>query len=167
MQKNMSDALGAVLKDTDNRRIERGCSANYLIAHADGEIIDIEATPNDYDYIYNNGTIAHTNHFLSGRLQIRDVGKALWPDSITRLLRMNRLLGRTSGEADVESIKAMLRDHFGYPSSICRHPNEQAHELEQIETAASVIIDLSERKMYATEGPPCQQRYEAYTFEAS
>src|SRR6266700_2322725 len=47
----------------------RSSSANYLIAHASGAALDIEAAPGDFTRLYplfpEDGVLAHTNHFLA------------------------------------------------------------------------------------------------------
>src|SRR6266700_7809688 len=47
----------------------RSSSANYLIAHASGAALDIEAAPGDFTLLYlmfpEDGVLAHTNHFLA------------------------------------------------------------------------------------------------------
>ena len=48
----------------------RSSSANYLIAHASGAALDIEAAPGDFTRLYplfpEDGVLLHTNHFLAG-----------------------------------------------------------------------------------------------------
>ena len=49
----------------------RSSSANYLIAHAGGAALDIEAAPGDFTRLYpvypEDGVLRHTNHFLAPR----------------------------------------------------------------------------------------------------
>jgi len=152
--KTMSDAIGAVL------RAKRKCSANYLIAHKDGEAIDLEATPGDADYKYpTRGILVHANHFTSTRLSIKDRGKVRFPDTLIREPRAKRILSQRYGNIDIKTVQQLLRDHFNYPNSICKHIDERVPEIEQEETVASIIIDLNEKKMYVTEGPPCENTY--------
>ena len=46
----------------------RSSSANYLIAHASGSALGIEAAPGDFTRLYplfpEDGVLLHTNHFL-------------------------------------------------------------------------------------------------------
>lgn len=46
----------------------RSSSANYLIAHATGAVLDVEAAPGDFTCLYprfpDDGVLLHTNHFL-------------------------------------------------------------------------------------------------------
>ena len=54
-------------------------------------------------------------------------------------------------------------DHFGKPLSICTHIDPTVVEDKRVETVASVIMDLDERSLNITKGPPCLSEYEKYT----
>ena len=42
---------------------KRVCSANFVVGHGDGEIIDIETSPNAVSYLYPvDGLVTHSNH---------------------------------------------------------------------------------------------------------
>src|SRR5690606_38667501 len=44
----------------------RTCSANFVVGHADGEIIDMETSPDLVSYIHpTDGIVTHSNHFVS------------------------------------------------------------------------------------------------------
>src|SRR5580704_9661651 len=70
----------------------RSSSANYLIAHASGAALDVEAAPGDFTRLYpqfpDQGLLLHTNHFLSPRLHPVDVSLWAMPDSAIRLQRL-------------------------------------------------------------------------------
>ena len=102
--------------------------------------------------------LAHTNHFES-RLAVEDQGRKLLPDSILRYCRANKLLSRAGGEIDTGILQAILRDHVNHPSSICRHLDPRAHELELLQTNSSIIMDLNERVMLICKGQPCRGQY--------
>jgi len=158
--KAMGDALGAIL------RAKRKCSANYLIAHKDGEAFDIEAAPEDADYKYpTRGILVHANHFTSTRLNIKDTWKIRWPDTLIREHRAKRLLSRRYGKINLKIVQQLFRDHFNYPNSICKHVDERDPEIEQEISAASVIIDLNEKEMYVSAGPPCENEYRAVALD--
>src|SRR5205823_1980735 len=66
-----------------------------------------------------SGTVAvHTNHCLDPDLAAGDEFKRFLPDSEPRLARLHDLLAGATGEEDVVDA---LRDHSGYPRSVCRH----------------------------------------------
>src|SRR4051812_31203383 len=56
----------------------RSSSANYLIAHRDGQAVNIEGAPGEFDALFltfpDEGLLLHTNHFASGGHRGRDVG---------------------------------------------------------------------------------------------
>ena len=152
---SMGEALGKIFSH------QTGASANYLIGHMDGEAIDIETNPNGVEYLYSqDGTLTHANHFES-RLPVPDEGRKIFPDTILRSCRSGKFLAQQRGEIGVETLQTILQDHFNYPSSICRHPDTRAHELEQVQTNASIVMDLTERTMWVCEGNPCKGSYTA------
>ncbi len=96
-QKTIGDAIGAIVRAT------RADSLNYVIADLNGELYDIEATPNDYDLIYSDKMIVHANHFLSQRMRIeKDLIKEKSPDTHIRANRMRRLLEAQANSIDLE-----------------------------------------------------------------
>ena len=89
----MADALGAITRQP------RSSSANYLIAHRDGEAVNVEAAPGDFSRVSlafpsERGVLAHTNHFLSLPSNLKDI--ALWDgtDSPFRLRRLEQAFNR-------------------------------------------------------------------------
>ena len=126
----------------------RGSSINYLLCK-DGFVIDAELTPNYLDFIEpdEHGIIIHTNHFLHDRLKEKE--KRISSSSLTRFLRTKTLVKEMKAKIGVEEIKTILRDHFDYPSSICRHPG----------TNASAIINVTDREFLYTIGNPCSSDY--------
>jgi len=141
---------------------DRVCSANFLIGHGDGEIIDIEATPNEAAYLYPvDGLIAHSNHLVS-RGRAASEFERLGPHTLYRAPRLDRLLRRHLGRVEVAHIQAALADHFSAPNAICRHPDPELPEPKRVITVTSVILDLTARTMLATAGQPCSNPYVAY-----
>src|SRR6266700_7845780 len=137
----------------------RSSSANYLIAHAGGAALDIEATPGDFTRLYplypEDGALRHTNHFLA---DIHPADLALWamPSSAVRLQRL-----RAAGTArTLDDFGALLADHADYPHSVCAHPDPAAHPCEQGATIASVLMDLTARRIWLAAGNPCQVPFE-------
>jgi isopenicillin-N N-acyltransferase-like protein len=137
----------------------RSSSANYLIAHAGGAALDIEAAPGDFTRLYpvypEDGVLRHTNHFLA---DIHPADLALWamPSSAVRLQRL-----RAAGTArTLDDFGVLLADHADYPHSVCAHPDPAAHPYEQGATIASVLMDLTARRIWLAAGNPCQAPYE-------
>lgn len=137
-------------------------SANLLIAHRDGEAVNLEIIPEDVDCLYpDNGIITHSNHFLgfTNRKDLIDIVKSSSPDTLFRANRARQLLELDRGHIDVGSFQRVFKDHFSYPNSICRHVDVQRAEPQQGATLASAIIDMTEQTFYLTKGPPCQNEY--------
>ncbi len=147
------DALRPVV---DSRRT---CSANYVVGHADGEIIDLETSPDLVTYIHpTDGIVSHSNHFVSpghGQSQMEKIA----PNTLYRSSRTRRLLQRTAGTITFDDMKAVTSDHFGAPNSICRHPDERHPPAKRTMTTGAVLIDLNERVMHVADGPPCTYPY--------
>lgn len=153
--RSLSDAIGAVIS------AERSVSANFLIAHGEGEIIDLEITPEDVGFIYpERGILTHSNHFIDLRGRgIIDRVITICPDTLIRAERAKRLLSSRMGKIDVEALKETLRDHFNWPNSICRHEDPRFHQDLQLKTLASMIMDLNKRTIHISNGPPCENEY--------
>jgi len=138
----------------------RSSSANYLIAHASGAALDIEAAPGDFTRLYplfpEHGVLLHTNHFLAPHLEPVDVSLWAMPNSAVRL---QRLRAGARASAALEDFGALLADHADYPHGICSHPDPDEHPLEQGATIASVLMDLTARRLWLATGNPCQTPY--------
>jgi isopenicillin-N N-acyltransferase-like protein len=139
----------------------RSSSANYLIAHASGAALNVEAAPGDFTRLYplfpDHGLLLHTNHFLSPRLHPVDVSLWAMPDSAVRL---QRLRAGATRSATLAGFRALLADHADRPFGICSHPDPHDHPLEQGATIASVLMDLTARRLWLAAGNPCQASYE-------
>jgi len=149
------DALRPVL-ETD-----RVCSANVMVGHAAGEIIDLEAAPTDVAPLYpDEGILTHSNHFVSDVAE--SVNERRSPSTLYRASRLRRLLAENHGAIGEEAIGGALRDHFGHPASICKHVDTALPEEEYGQTNASLILDLEARRILAVRGPPCEGEYREY-----
>jgi isopenicillin-N N-acyltransferase-like protein len=150
----VSQALHAIT------RHHRASSANYLIAHGDGEAVNVEAAPGDYSRVFidfpDAGLLSHTNHFTNPRFGLKDVGMWEGPDSLLRLRRVQRLLEKRRGRLDVAALREVLSDHFGYPESVCAHPAPSLRPVEQYATQFSIVMDLDAVAMWLVQGNPCQ-----------
>ena len=146
---------------------DRCCSTNFLIGHADGEIINIEATPDFCSYMYpENGVVTHANHLVS-ETRIASEFERIAPHSLYRANRLERLLRQNSGTLGIDTIHHLLSDHFSAPSSICRHPDPSLPEPKRVISVAAAAIDLNSRTLYVTDGPPCQSDFQAVPLHAS
>jgi len=140
---------------------DRCCSTNFLIGHADGEIINIEATPDYCSYLYpEDGVVTHANHLVR-ETRIASQFERIAPHSLYRANRLERMLRGTSGMIELDTIQSLLSDHFSAPASICRHPDLTLPEPKRVITVAAAAIDLNERMLFVTDGPPCQSSFQA------
>jgi isopenicillin-N N-acyltransferase-like protein len=135
---------------------------SYLLADPHGELYSVETSATTHDIEYGEaGWLAHANHYLSAKMQALEE-PGTYAGSHVRLNRARRLLRAQLGAVTVDSLQMLLRDHVNYPNSICVHedPDDPPHEREL--TLASLVMDLTERVMWAAPGPPCQGTFSAY-----
>src|SRR5580658_8880143 len=145
---------------------DRCCSTNFLIGHAEGEIINIEATPDYCSYMYpENGVVTHANHLVS-ETRIASQFERIAPHSLYRANRLQRLM-RQSGKIGTDTIHSLLSDHFSAPASICRHPDMTLPEPKRVISVAAAAIDLNARTLYVTDGPPCESAFQAVPLHAT
>lgn len=162
----------------------RASSANYLLADSTGSVVDLEARPGGPATVHRlqpdaDGLLVHTNHFVSPEFDSVDYADLVESTSQFRLKRVRELLtaphptvdgsppadgrGRLSdGRARRDQHAAALSDHADAPGSVCRHPDRFMPMSEQVETVASVLIDVTTTTVELSEGPPCQHDYDSY-----
>jgi len=145
----------------------RTCSANFLIGQIDDRVVNLEAAPHAVGTQRpEGGVVAHTNHFLDpAALGVDEPVTDTRPFSEHRLARCRRLLAGAAGATTPASAMALLRDHDGYPQSLCRHPDARRHAARQSVTVASVVMDLHAGAMWISDGPPCANPYQALALE--
>lgn len=151
----LSESIGALI-ETD-----RACSANVLLGNDMGELVNLEILPESANYLSpSDGVLTHANHIEGdeGDSQL----ERILPDTICRAPRLRRLFADSRSNLSVADIQDALRDHVDHPTSICRHRNPAVPTQEQSTTRVSAILDLAERQMTATSGPPCQTTYRDY-----
>jgi isopenicillin-N N-acyltransferase-like protein len=135
---------------------------NYLLADAHGELYSVESAAVTHAILYGEeGWLVHTNHYLSPKMQALEQS-GTYAGSHVRLNRARRLLQARMGAVTLEGVKILLRDHVNWPDSICGHedPTDPPHERGQ--TVVSLVMDLTERAVWAAPGPPCKGEYVPY-----
>ena len=146
---------------------DRVGSANVMVGHGDGEVINIEASPRDANCLYpQDGLITHANHFVHPK-SVASRFERITPSTLYRAARLDRLLRRHLGRLELAHVEDALRDHFSRPGSICRHEDPTQPEAKRGCSVTSAIIDLSARTLYATDGPPCENPYQAFSLAAT
>ena len=136
------------------RKAPRSVSVNYCIASRENRAADIEAVPGQpVRFDPTNGIVTHANHLLVNRDLDISTAKRF------RGERLYELLNQKIGEITTEYIMECLRDHEGYPQSLCSHATENG---KLWQTNASLIYDLDAGKAWVCYGPPCEGEYKEY-----
>lgn len=140
----------------------RAAGYNHLIVHESGEIYNVEVSARRFSIIYNkDGYIAHTNHYLSAKMQEIEVDPEELISSRIRYFRALRLLNQSETHT-IKSLQTIQRDHVNYPNSICKHDFGEGNLLDREKTINALVIDLTAREMHIAWGNPCQNFYHTY-----
>jgi isopenicillin-N N-acyltransferase-like protein len=109
------------------------------------------------------GTLIHTNHCAHPDLVcVNDqYSEGIYGQSFPRKARAEAILGRASRPITLEEIQRLLSDHEGYPTSICRHPNDDA-AIGWQRSVVSVILEPAAGRLHLSRGNPCENPYELY-----
>ena len=143
-----------------------GTSGNHLLADAGGTAMDIECIPDgSFTVEPKDGVLAHSNHFLhpEAKASLVDVNLKKFPDTLVREARPRGALEGGRGRITLDSVKAALSDHEGYPVSVCSHPHPNPSG-ETSFTLTSAIMDLNDRRLFVAPGPACLGTYTEYRF---
>ena len=148
----------------------RSSSANYLLVDETGHAVDVEARPGDLRALHrlhpdDRGVLVHTNHFVSRDFgaegsMVVDYADLVESTSQFRLAQVASAVAAAEDPSDLDVYAAALTDHTDYPDSVCRHPDSALPDEEQSLTVASVLVDLSQRRMRLSEGPACVAGYQ-------
>ena len=145
-------------------RSTRARSGNLGLVTPQGPA-DIEATPETFRLVNADpdGVMVHTNHCVHPDLL--DVNEThadeLYGQTFDRKARSHALLDERTADISVDDIKAILSDHDGRPTSICRHPND--HPTSGADrSVVSIIVEPEAGRMHLTRGNPCDNPYEVY-----
>jgi isopenicillin-N N-acyltransferase-like protein len=142
----------------------RHVSVNMIVATAEGEGLNIELTPNHYFISYpsiKKDIYTHSNHFKSHSFLAKDniregsrVGSSLFRDR-----RLEKGLLKSWPNIDENSFANALKDHLGFPDSLCLHIPESGKENTSTQpndcTVASLIYNLTQKSVKLCRGQPC------------
>jgi isopenicillin-N N-acyltransferase-like protein len=135
---------------------------SYLLGDPNGELYGVETSATIHNIQYGEkGWLVHTNHYLSPKMQALEE-PGIYASSHVRLNRARRLLQGQLGKVTIASLQVLLRDHVNRPGSICMHEDLQAPPHEREQTLISLVMDLTERVVWAAPGLPCEGEYTAY-----
>ncbi|MDF2811284.1 MAG: peptidase [Microvirga sp.] len=147
--RSFSEALSAIYKSP------RGCANNMMLSHATGEAIDLETTPREVFWLApSDGLLVHANHFRSeaARAKLYDAGVALAPDSLSRELRLERLLRAKCGTIRVDDVISALHDTWGAPDGVLTLPQEE-WPCVLIGTTATIVMVPERGELYYCNEP--------------
>ncbi len=149
----------------------RSHSINIMLSHEGGEAVDFETTPAEVFWVKPaDGLLVHSNHFVSaGALaKLVDVGLAVTPDSLYRDSRVQARLARSRGRISPRDFREAFGDTFGSPYAVCRNPSGGGAGQPAVSTVATIIMDLTARKVWIAPTPyAAGSRYWEYDFESS
>ena len=161
-------ALLRVLLDSDDvaaacataRSLVHGASSNILVADRGGHAASIEVSPRGVAMLTpQNGTLAHTNHFL-------DAGQATQAAALSPLASTEQRLDcaltyAARGKLGMDDLSALLRDTSGGAFAVCRFPESALPPEVRVETVAGVVMDLAECTMWVAPDVPARVAFEA------
>lgn len=133
----------------------RASNYNNVLGDHTGRILDIEGSGTDARFILpQDGVLSHSNHYLHPEMQQHENRKD-WPSTLIREQRACSLVRKLKPHS-VASFQRILRDHQGYPGSICRHELGESGN----STVFSTIFEIEKGVVWYCQGPPCQTEYE-------
>ena len=140
----------------------RAIPANIMLSTPDGPA-NLEVTIDAVNVLKPEleEMLLHTNHCLHPNLTSINSDFPELIQSRPRLERMNHLLQSGVSCLSMESLKAALQDHSGFPRSICRHANDDPGH-GYWKTVFSVIMSVEAGEMHVARGNPCEAPYEVY-----
>jgi isopenicillin-N N-acyltransferase-like protein len=150
----------------------RASSANYLLADVGGAAVDVEARPGDASRLHRlerdeRGVLLHTNHFVSPAFDAVDYTDLVESTTDDRLERFADLVREADDVSELTLYQRALTDHANAPSSVCRHPDAGLPAPEQTMTVTAALVDLTERRLLVSQGPPCERGFEPVAWPGS
>lgn len=133
----------------------RYCSNNLMLAHGDGEAVDLECAPDEIFWLTpEDDILVHANHWVSAsaRTKLVDKGLATTPDSIYRQRRVTAALLAAKGDISWDVVKAALADEFGKPEGVLTWPAPASHNSVYC-TVATTLMDPRAQTMWVARKP--------------
>lgn len=133
-------------------------SINYVIASREGDGFVCETNPmENYMIEPHKGIVTQGND-----IRINPEIERFIPADDTHAVhfrgqRLDYLLRKKQGEITPEYIMECLKDHEGYPGSVCNHTANR-----ECQTIASMLYCLDRGIAYICWGNPCEGSYERY-----
>jgi len=158
--KTPADAISSMLAP------HRAAGYNHLLVHESGELYNVEVSARRFAIIYGNeGSVVHTNHYLSENMQeVEDTPDELISSRV-RYFRAKRLLKQVPKHS-IKTLQAILKDHVNFSNSICNHAIDLDDPLDREKTINSMVLDLTARELHIAWGNPCENPYHTYHLDA-
>ncbi|MGZ3609006.1 MAG: C45 family autoproteolytic acyltransferase/hydrolase [Ktedonobacteraceae bacterium] len=148
-----------LIKETD-----RCTSCFHMLVDRRGALAGVEATPaGQYVLRSASGVLTHANHCTSPELFIHDSNAREFPETLARGEHAQTLASKQ--KIDVHFLQSILTDHKTAPGSICLHVEPDIPLIENYESIASIIFDLTAGTVDIAEGPPCKNAYRCLLLE--
>jgi isopenicillin-N N-acyltransferase-like protein len=151
----LDDAVEAALNP------HRASSYNTILSHRDGGVVNVEGSATDAELIPPgpDGTLAHTNHYVSTRMLGYEGDPEYAAGSAVRYRRALEWLA--PGQITEHVLRRALQDHTGAPHSLCRHPEHGA----QSKTVFWCLADVTVGAVTYGRGNPCDSLEQRYAFD--
>jgi isopenicillin-N N-acyltransferase-like protein len=142
---------------------QRAGGYHYLLADAHGELYSVESSATAHAILYGEeGFLVHANHYIAPEMQTLEQ-PGTYAGSHVRFNRARRLLlAQTRDRTTMQVLQTLLRDHVNHPDSICSHEDPAVPPHKRLQTVTSLVMDLTERVVWAAPGPPCEGEYTPY-----
>jgi isopenicillin-N N-acyltransferase-like protein len=149
--RSFGEAIDAV------ERGPRASSANYLIGHADGQVVDLEVRPGGPGEVYRPPVLAHTNHFLQPSPRpYKDLGRIDGEDSLHR-----QRVAEAALVGGADAITQALRSHDGGPAlAVCHHEDATVDPVLDHATVGAMVADLGAGMLHVADANPCERPFE-------
>ena len=148
-----------LIKETD-----RCTSCFHMLVDRKGALAGVEATPAGQHVLRSaSGVLTHANHCTSPELFIHDSNAREFPETLARGKRAQTLA--CEQKIDETFLHSILTDHKTAPGSICLHVEPGIPLVENYESIASIIFDLTSGTVDIAEGPPCENAYRRLLLE--
>jgi isopenicillin-N N-acyltransferase-like protein len=143
---------------------ERCTSCFHMLVDRRGGLAGVEATPAGQHVLQSDkGVLTHTNHCVSPELFKHDSNALEFPETLARGERA-QFLAREQ-KIDEVILRSILADHETAPGSICLHVEPGVPMVENYESVASIIFDLTAATVDIAEGPPCENAFHRHSLQ--
>jgi hypothetical protein len=159
-ERSIDDAL------REGLRPDRASNYNHVLVDRAGRAVNLEGSATDADLTGpdERGHLAHTNHYVSDRMQRYEGDPAYAENSAVRYGRARELLDAAAPRSITpETMRTFLSDHATEPNALCRHPERTGGGSA---TVFWWVADLTDMDLRYGRGNPCDSVEQRYRFAA-